>query len=248
LNRAPCQDLVERGEGEQGDAADHAHPAEQRVDHEGDGEEERRPRRIEQRPERPADHAAHGGEVAQRLRAAQRAGEVGAVDGGVEQRPGEGALQPGAEPRPDRAARRVERGEQREGEHGNDGQRDQRLDMLGRQHPVIDLVHVERRNEEQEIDAAADHSRGDEHAADDAADVDGEDRPGGRRLALRRGAIATWIGETVRRGMCLSHRFLSPPAGGRDRRRRLMVISADTRGRRKVLSRRRVPRAAPPPR
>jgi hypothetical protein len=69
-----------------------------------------------------------------------------------------------ARPREHARADEVEAGERNEREEQHDGQHRQRDVARARDHPVVDLEHIERRREIEQVDRQAEDQRGDEIA------------------------------------------------------------------------------------
>ena len=74
------------------------------------------------------------------------------------------AVEPRAGPRQQPQAHRVEQAEggQRHDDHG--AQREQRVDVAGGQHPVVDLQHVHRHRQHEQVDAGAEQRHRHQHA------------------------------------------------------------------------------------
>jgi hypothetical protein len=129
--------------------------AEDGMQQEDDGDEQRRPRRIEERQHRgPADEAAHRVQV---LQSGAEIGSAGARRGerGIEQVGPRRVVPPAPEPGHGDAAQGVENAEDQDAQSGDHRQVDQRLDPECQQHPVEHLEHVDRRHQDQKVDAAA---------------------------------------------------------------------------------------------
>jgi hypothetical protein len=80
------------------------------------------------------DRAPDSGQIAQRLGAAHRGEKRRAVHGRPQQRAGKAVFEPRSEADTDGIARCVERGKEKDCQHRHRGDRNQRLDVLGREH------------------------------------------------------------------------------------------------------------------
>ena len=119
--------------------------AEKRMQQEDDADIDRRPRQVEDGVDAGAgDELAEGVEVAQRL-AARTATPPNISTVAATTRPASSRSSRTLGARQDPRAHDVEPGERAEGDQQRDGQHDQRRLAAGRDHPVVDLQHVERR-------------------------------------------------------------------------------------------------------
>ena len=156
------QRFVEAGQGEQQQGAGDRGMTEQRVDQVDRRNIDGHPGGIEQRQHpRPGQPRADQAEIAQRL------GPVGQVGQGGLETAGEGLrcqmrLEPGAEAAEHAGADGIERRHHAERSQGDHAQQDQGLCAATGQDAVVDLHHVERRGEHQDIDAQAEQSDGEE--------------------------------------------------------------------------------------
>ena len=137
--------------------ARHGKPAQHRVEQEDRRDEDRRPGHVhEGQQHRRGKEALDSVEIAQRRRGhglflrvgapAQRRIEDAGIEPGLESR---------AHPRHDPSPSIVEQGHQAIKPGHQDRQRDQCLDRARMQHPVIDLKHVERSGQHQQVDENA---------------------------------------------------------------------------------------------
>ncbi|MEH3063263.1 MAG: hypothetical protein PGN33_11110 [Methylobacterium radiotolerans] len=161
VERPTGGDLVEQGEAEDRAAAHQRHPAEPGMEDEAGEQEDRYPGQIAER-----QHAGAGQELPQDVHVAQRrivlrAGpEQGAAMGGIEDRRGDFLIEhhtaahqeAGAQHLQHRVDGQAERSDQRDPRQG-------RLTPAG-YHAVVDLEHVERADEQQQIDEEPEHHGG----------------------------------------------------------------------------------------
>ena len=178
LHQAGGHAFVERRGGDQHDRAEHGPGAEKRVEHEQHDEEERAERYIEHRAGDGArDEAAQGAQVADRpVGRAARIGEAerhGGRGGAVDQR----TLEAGGGDAEEARARPFEDGKRAVEDEHEERQRKQGRDRLGGEDPVIDLQHVERAGQHQDVDEQA-----------EAAGMP-EDLPGGAQGLLQFGRL-----------------------------------------------------------
>ena len=132
---------------------------------ENDEDIDRRPGQIEDGMDaRPGNELPEGVEIAQRLARRRRA--LGRrFHGRREHAPGHLPVEAHARPREHARAHEVEAGERDEREEQHDGQHHQRDVAGARDHPVVDLQHVQRAGEVEQIDAEAEDQRGEEIGA-----------------------------------------------------------------------------------
>ena len=126
------------------------------MNHKGDGEEDRRPRHVEESGRPGAGHKlAHGREVAQRLVGDVMAGlEPGARDG-LQRRRAKDAVEPAGNAIEDLAANSLQQPERDIEDDQQHGQRHERRDAVAGQHAVVDLQHVEWPSQHQDVDEQA---------------------------------------------------------------------------------------------
>ena len=130
---------------------------------------DRRPGQIEHGVNAGAgDELAEGVEIAQHL-ARRRRTLDGAVHGGGEHAPGQQPVEAHARPREHARAHDIEAGECHERRQQHEGEHHQRGLARARDHPVVDLQHVERGGEIEQIDGEAEDQRRDEIAPARAA-------------------------------------------------------------------------------
>ena len=155
--RALGHHLVGEGDRDEDEAAADREPAEQRVEAEDREDEERRPRQVEEREEHRRGHELlHRLEVAQpRPRLAALARDEGAGEAGLEDLGVEAGLDQRADAGGDAAAGVVEHAHDAVERRDQHGEGDQRRLRPARQHPVVDLEHVERPGQHQDVDEAA---------------------------------------------------------------------------------------------
>ena len=155
--RALGHHLVGEGDGDEEQAAADREPAEQRVEAEDREDEDRRPRQVEEREEHRRGHELlHRLEVAQaRPRPAALARDEGAGEAGLEDPGVEAGLDQRADAGGDAAAGVVEHAHDAVERRDQHGERDEGRLRPARQHPVVDLEHVERPGQHQDVDEAA---------------------------------------------------------------------------------------------
>ena len=120
-----------------------------------DGEEDRRPRRIEQGVDAGAgEEGADEAEIAQRLRVGGAAVEGGAQAGG-DQLGRQLAIEPLADAGEDLAAHHLQQAEDEDGDAGDDRQHHQRLDLAAGEDAIVHLHHVDGRGEYEQVDEQA---------------------------------------------------------------------------------------------
>ena len=157
--RRPHGDLAAQREREQEESAKQREHPEPWVQQPDDENEHERPGRIEDRQDAiAADERAQSGEVAQRL-GAERAPAERCAEARREHGLGQPSIEPDADPDQRLVPDRLQQTEHQQGKTGEHGQRDQGLDVAARQHAVEHLEHVERRDQDQEIEKQAE--RGD---------------------------------------------------------------------------------------
>ena len=163
-HRALHAPLAEDGQGNEHDRRRQRKRAEQRMQEENDEDIDRRPGQIEDGMDaRPGDELPEGVEIAQGL-ARRRRALGGRFHGRREHAPGHLPVEAHARPREHARAHEVEAGERDEREEQHDGQHHQRDVARARDHPVVDLQHIERCCEIEQVDAEAEDQRGEEIA------------------------------------------------------------------------------------
>ncbi|KGQ02328.1 hypothetical protein BBAD15_g12461 [Beauveria bassiana D1-5] len=144
--------LVEPGQRHQHHRARQRQRSHPRMEQEHHQQEQRKPRRIEER-----EHRAARQELAQGIQVIDRLGGIGrhARQAALERRPVHTPRQRRVKARADldddHAARVIQRPHQRQQADDHQAQHDQREDVAGRQHAVIDLQHVQRRRQHQQV-------------------------------------------------------------------------------------------------
>jgi len=142
-----------------------AQGTEPRMQHEEEPQEHRHPRRIEEGADAlRADEAAQLGEFAQKRRAAAAPAHA-RPDDVVEDGRGDVLLHPVADATEQNAADPVERAVNAERNAGDQRQHQQRLGVPGPEHAVVDLQHVKRKREDEEIRQQTQQRRADERPA-----------------------------------------------------------------------------------
>ena len=140
---------------------------EQRMEEVDEGEIDRHPRQVEQR-RRPlaAEEAAHGVDVATALQRF-RGGEAEArhVDGDAMRQRRDLPVEPGADADQHLGADDVEAALEQVEADRQRRQHDQRRDAAAGQRPVVDLHHVERAGQRQDVDHPGDHEQEQHDAA-----------------------------------------------------------------------------------
>lgn len=115
-------------------------------------QKQRKPRRIEEREHRAAgQELAHGVQVVDRLPRIGGHARQAALERRFVHAPGQRRVKARADLNDDGAARVIQRAHQREQTDDHQAQHHQREDVAGRQHAVIDLQHVERRRQHQQV-------------------------------------------------------------------------------------------------
>ena len=153
--RPPRGRLVDDRERQQSERGADRDQPEQRVHDRDDGDERRRPGRVEQGADaRAGEKVADGREIAQRLTAGRFAAQRPA-EARADQIGGQPPVEPAAHAAENMAAHGVERAEREQGRRGDQSEENQGLDPPAREHAVVDLPHVQGRGEDQQIDAAA---------------------------------------------------------------------------------------------
>ena len=156
--------LVDQGHGEQYHRTGQGDEAQHRMHDEHDGQEDRCPRRVEQRQQPlPGQERSERVQIAQRLglpragithRAFDQAGEHVGV---------QFMVQLAAQADQDAGAHMLQQRAGQDQAAGGHGQEDQRRDAARRQHPVVDLQHVQRPDQHQQIDEEAEHADDGKH-------------------------------------------------------------------------------------
>jgi hypothetical protein len=150
--RRPRGEIVGHRQAQQCQRRPQRDQAEQRVEEEGHRDEDRRPGRIEERRHgRGADEVAHLLQVVQ-AGADIRPSGPRRRQGRIEQIGAHGIVPPAAEPRRRDAPQPVEHAQHQHAHGGDQREIQERLDPVGEQHPVEDLEHVDRRDQDQEVD------------------------------------------------------------------------------------------------
>ncbi|CAH0300486.1 hypothetical protein SRABI70_04352 [Pseudomonas sp. Bi70] len=151
--RHPGHTLVEPGQRHQHEGADQGQQAEPRAEQKDHAQIHRKPGGIEEREQRISGRElAQAGEIAQRLgRGLPGIAQIG-VERGVEHPPVEVHVQSGTEADHQQAANPLQGpGEHEQADH-DEGQHQQGHGVARGEHPVVDLQHVERRRQHQQID------------------------------------------------------------------------------------------------
>ena len=154
------QPLVQDRKHEHGKRTGQRHDAEHRMEKENDEQEERQPRRIEERDQPgAAEERAHGVHVAQPVQVA-RAAEPGRLrEQPIEHARPERAIERRARHAQQPRANHVEERHDDERCHAADREIDERLLAAARQHPIEHLQHVDGRHEQKRIDREAEEPR-----------------------------------------------------------------------------------------
>ena len=164
-DRPPDDPFVDERHHDKQDRASQRKCAERRVQDEYHRDIDRRPGKIEDRMDSHAgDELAEGVEIAQQL--AARAGHARrAVDNCRHDAGGDSLVEANAGARQDARAHHVKTRQGEKRHQQRNGQHHQR-DLAGaRDHPVIDLQHVQRAGQIKQVDAKAEYRRGDKIAA-----------------------------------------------------------------------------------
>ena len=133
--------------------------AERPMDQEGDGEKDRRPRHVEKCGRSGAGHELpHGREIAQRLVGDVTAGFEPAARDGLERRRTEHAVETAGDAIEDLAADPFQQPERDIEDDQQDRQRNERRDAVAGQHTVVDLQHVKRPGQHQDVDEQAENA------------------------------------------------------------------------------------------
>ena len=158
LLAAPGQQIVGEGDDEQRHRTDQRQPAEQRVHHPDDGNEDRHPGRVEKRQDGVA--AEKGAQVADVGKAglAAAAGKA-RVDAGADHRCREPVLQPFAGQPQEPPAGEFENAVGDGGEDRGHGQPHERVERAAGQHPVEHLQHVDGADQQEQVGGQAKHSK-----------------------------------------------------------------------------------------
>ena len=168
------QDVGCDGETNEDQGTAHRDPPEQRVEREADEEIERDPRQVEQRRRAAAgEEGADLVEVAQRLLPitlrlpTQRGGNLEAEDALAQV-----LVDRGADAGEDAAAEHVEQALEEEQGEDDGREADQGRNAAARQHPVVDLHHVEGTGEVEDVDQAAEQGDPEQGAAAGSDEAD----------------------------------------------------------------------------
>ncbi len=161
----PGDEIVARGEAEQDDDARYGQNSEGRMKEPNEGDEHHRPRRVEE-----CQHAFAAEEIAQvgdvlRPRVPATPGQAH-VHGVAHHGSAELAVYPDADPAQDQPARLLQRAVDNDGEERGERQPQQGVHRAARQHPIVDLKHVDRSHQQQQIDHAAEQDEGQALAPD----------------------------------------------------------------------------------
>ena len=126
------------------------------MDQEDDGDEDRCPRCVEQRHDgAAADVGAHRPQVAKPLRRHASAHLQGVVHRPGQYRPAEFPVEPASHAGHDPSAQGIQQAEHHQRHRHHDGEHEQRVDVAGREHAIVELHHVDRDGEHQHVDARA---------------------------------------------------------------------------------------------
>ena len=141
--------------------------AERPVHQEGDGEENRRPRHVEECGRPGAGHELpHGRKIAQRLVGDVAAGFEPAARDGLERRRAEHAVETAGHAIEDLAANPFQQPERNIEDDQQDRQRHERRDAVAGQHAVVDLQHVQWPGQHQDVDEQAENAGDQERVPD----------------------------------------------------------------------------------
>ncbi len=154
---APNRDLGGERQPDHQPGADEHGDADPDVEQEAQGQIDRQPRQVEEHG-RPAagEEAADLIEVAHELRpVAADGGLAGPQDGGAEDALAQSLVDMGADRQQQPAADEVEQAVEGVEQDDQGGETHQRRQAVARQHPVVDLQHVERAAEREEVQHAA---------------------------------------------------------------------------------------------
>lgn len=152
VERPAGGDLVEEGEAEDGAAAQERHPPEPGMEDEAGDEEDRRPGQVAEGQDSSARQELPQHVHVPQRRLMLRAGpEQRSAMGGIEDRVRDLSIEDHAAAHQQPRAQHLQRCVDREAERRDQGEPDQRRLVATGQHPVVDLQHVERAHEEQEV-------------------------------------------------------------------------------------------------
>ena len=167
VHHLACHPLVQQGQHDQQRAPGHRQPAQPRMEQEDRDQEHRGPGQVEQGDEGGrGQKPLHGFEVAQPGVGAKPPGcAPGQGQHRREHPPVQPVLEPGAGAGHDPAAGVFQHAHDEIQEGRQQGQRQQRLARLTAQHAVIDLQHVDRPRQHQQVDEHAEHKGRDEQPA-----------------------------------------------------------------------------------
>lgn len=150
--RPPRQHFGQKREHDQDCRAGHQRPAEIGMQHEAQRAIERDPGQIEQRGRpQPGQKATDAVEIARQLAAARSAPQLSAKDG-AEHRSAELTVELDTDTAQNALAQPVEHTEQDVERSDDQREGNKRRHAARRQHPVIDLQHVERARQHQHVD------------------------------------------------------------------------------------------------
>ncbi|MDF2984467.1 MAG: hypothetical protein K0Q69_4239 [Devosia sp.] len=158
LLRRPGGDVIADGEAEQYQGAADGDEAERRMQLPDEGNEDDGPGRIEQGERTVAvEEGAQVGHIA-------RSGfEAGAGKPGfhraADHRAGELEIEPGAGTGEHQPPGMLDEAVDDDGGERAEGQPDQRIERVGRQHAIVDLQHVEHGDEQQQVDEATEQDK-----------------------------------------------------------------------------------------
>ena len=166
LQRLLGHRLVDEGESEQRDAAAQGDQAQHRVEHEHERQDQRRPGSVEE-----GENAGARQELAHRVEVAARLSGIGSdpVETGLElggQYPlAQELVHPAADPHQDPGADHFQQGHHAQQSYRDQGQHQQGRFAPAVQHAVVDLHHVQRRYEHQQVDERTERRGHEEGAA-----------------------------------------------------------------------------------